>query len=60
MGKMIAPQSVVVATTATGIYGKEGNILRRLIVHSFVFAVLMGSLTLLLLHVPLIVRIASP
>ena len=30
MGKMVAPQSIVVATTATESYGSEGNILRCL------------------------------
>jgi lactate permease len=51
MGKMIAPQSVVVASTAAGIYGKEGNILRRVVLHSIVFAVLMGVFVMFLLHI---------
>lgn len=31
MSKMTAPQSLVVASTATGIYGNEGGILRRVL-----------------------------
>lgn len=52
MGKMIATQNVVVATTATGIYGKEGGILRFLILHSFALACLVGVEVLLLAHFP--------
>jgi lactate permease len=59
MGKMIAPQSVVVASTATGIYGKEGSILRRVIVHSVIFASLMGIAVMIALHIPAVVRLAS-
>ncbi len=59
MGKMIAPQSVVVASTVAGIYGKEGIILRRVVLHSILFASLMGMLVMFLLHVPLILRIAG-
>jgi lactate permease len=44
MGKMVAPQSVVVASTATGIYGSEGSILRFVSLHSFILACLMGIL----------------
>lgn len=60
MGKMIAPQSVVVASTAAGIYGKEGHILRRVLVHSIALAVLMGMFVMLLLRIPLVVRMAKP
>jgi lactate permease len=42
MAKMISPQNVVVGTTATGIYGKEGKIVRYLIVPSLVLAGLVG------------------
>ena len=52
MGKMVAPQSVVVATTATGTYGKEGSILRLIIVHSIALACLMGVLVFALAHFP--------
>jgi len=50
MGKMVAPQSVVIASTATGIYGKEGSILRFVFVHSFVLACLMGVVVMLVVH----------
>ena len=50
MGKMVAPQSVVIASTATGIYGKEGSILRFVFLHSFVLACLMGVVVLLVVH----------
>ncbi len=60
MGKMIAPQSLVVASTATGIYGNEGGILRRVLVHSFVLASLMGLAVLVMLHVPSLMRILAP
>jgi len=59
MGKMIAPQSVVVASTATGIYGKEGNILRRLVWHSIALASLMGVVVMIAPHIPAIVRMTS-
>lgn len=58
MGKMIAPQSVVVASTATGIYGSEGAILRRVVLHSLALASLMGVTVLVALHVPWLVRLA--
>lgn len=57
MGKMIAPQSVVVATTATGTYGKEGNILRTLLIHSFALACLMGLLVFLVVHFPVLTKL---
>jgi lactate permease len=60
MGKMIAPQSLVVATTATGIYGNEGVILRRVILHSITLASLMGAFVLLILHTPWLMRILAP
>ena len=59
MGKMIAPQSAVVATTAAGIYGKEGIILRRVALHSILLATLMGFLIMILLQVPAAVRLAG-
>jgi lactate permease len=54
MGKMIAPQSVVVASTATGTYGREGSILRKVIWHSIALACLVGITVSLSLHVPAI------
>ena len=52
MGKMIAPQSVVVASTATNAYGSEGSIMRFVFLHSFVLACLVGILVTILVHSP--------
>ena len=57
MGKMIAPQSIVVATTATDQYGKEGSLLRFVILHSLGLACLAGLLVLLYTSVPAITQI---
>jgi lactate permease len=57
MGKMIAPQSVVVASTATGIYGSEGSILRFVFLHSFILACLMGLLVSLLVYFPSLTKL---
>ncbi len=57
MGKMIAPQSVVVATTATNQYGSEGIILRFVFLHSLALACLMGLLVSLVAHWPPLTRI---
>ncbi len=46
MGKMIAAQSIVVAAAATGQTGGEGRILRFVLWHSLVLAILVGLLTL--------------
>lgn len=51
MGKMIAAPSIVVASTATQQYGKEGSILRFIFWHSLALAVLVGSFVLLLAYV---------
>jgi len=59
MGKMIAPQSVVVASTATGQYGKEGTILRMVILHSLALACLMGALFLVSIHIPFLARLLA-
>jgi len=47
MGKMVAAQSIVVASTATNWYGHEGRILRYVFWHSLTLAVLMGLLVFL-------------
>ena len=60
MGKMIAPQSVVVASTAAGVYGKEGSIMRFVLIHSIVFACLMGALVALFAYVPSLSRWMHP
>jgi lactate permease len=52
MGKMVAPQSIVVATTATESYGKEGTIMRFVLMHSLGLAFLMGLLVLFAVHTP--------
>ncbi len=48
MAKMIAAQSIVVASTATQTYGKEGTILRSTIFHSIALACLVGVLVYLM------------
>jgi lactate permease len=57
MGKMVAPQSVVVASTATGIYGSEGSILRFVFIHSFLLACLMGVLVSLVVYFPSLAKL---
>ncbi|MGH9597288.1 MAG: L-lactate permease [Edaphobacter sp.] len=57
MGKMIAPQSVVVASTATDIYGSEGSILRFVFLHSFILACLMGVLVSALVYFPSLTKL---
>jgi len=47
MGKMIDAQSIVVASTATEWYGREGDILRYVFWHSIALACLVGVLVLL-------------
>jgi len=51
MGKMVDAQSIVVASTATGYYGGEGNILRVVFIHSIVLAALVGILVSLQAYV---------
>jgi lactate permease len=46
MGKMIAAQSIVVATAATSQQGQEGRLLRFVFWHSVALAVLMGLIVL--------------
>ncbi len=53
MGKMIAAPSVVVASTATQIYGQEGSILRFVFLHSLALAALAGIVVTMLAYVPL-------
>jgi lactate permease len=57
MGKMVAPQSVVVASTATGIYGSEGSILRFVFIQSFILACLMGVLVSVLVYFPSLTKL---
>jgi lactate permease len=60
MGKMISPQNVVVASTATGSYGKEGSILRFVILHSIVLVTLVGMLVCALALCPNFARAVLP
>lgn len=41
-GKMISPQSIVIAATAVGLMGKEGLIMRRTIKFAIPYALLLG------------------
>jgi lactate permease len=51
MAKMMAAQSIVVASTATQTYGKEGSILRFVFFHSIALACLAGGLVYLIAYV---------
>jgi lactate permease len=51
MAKMMAAQSIVVASTATQTYGKEGSILRFVFLHSIALACLAGGLVYLIAYV---------
>jgi len=51
MGKMLAAQSIVIASTATDWYGHEGKILRYVFFHSVSLASLMGVLVCLQAYV---------
>ncbi|MEO8614609.1 MAG: L-lactate permease [Luteolibacter sp.] len=51
MGKMVAAQSIVVASTATHWYGHEGEILRRVFLHSLALVLLMALLVYLQAYV---------
>lgn len=48
MGKMINAQSIVVASTATRQYGKEGEILRYVFFHSLTLAAMVGLLVMVM------------
>lgn len=52
MGKMIDAQSIVVASTATHAFGEESRILRYVMVHSVVLAVLIALLVTLQAYAP--------
>jgi lactate permease len=42
---MISPQSIAVATAATGLVGKEGDLFNFTVMHSLVLAVVVGVMT---------------
>lgn len=44
---MISPQSISVATAATGLAGEEGNIFRFTLAHGIAMVILVGVLTYL-------------
>ena len=46
-GKMISPQSIAVATAATGLVGKEGDLFNFAVKHSLTLAVIVGIMTYL-------------
>lgn len=60
MGKMVDAQSIVVASTATNYYGKEGQILRYVFIHSIVLACLVGLLVFLQARVPPFTKMVLP
>jgi lactate permease len=51
MGKMIDAQSIVVASTATGWFNHEGDILRYVFFHSLALACLVGLMVTLQAYV---------
>jgi len=59
MGKMIDAASIVVASTATNIYGQEGSILRFVFFHSLALAALAGIAVTLLAYVPLLASLVA-
>ena len=61
MGKMIDAQSIVVAAAATGEGGKEGDLLRAVLWHSIVLALIVGAIVWVYAHVApgLVVQAAS-
>jgi len=44
-GKMISPQSIAIATAATGLVGQEGDLFNFTIKHSLVLCVIIGMMT---------------
>ncbi len=51
MGKMIAPQSLVIACAATGLQGKEGALFRAVLKQSIVLALLVAAIVLMYAYV---------
>ncbi len=51
MGKMISPQNLSVGAAGVGAVGREGDILRRVILHSLLLTTLMGILAMLQAYV---------
>jgi lactate permease len=51
VGKMISPQSIAVATAATGMVGEEGSIFRFALKHSVAMVLIISLITLLQAYV---------
>jgi L-lactate permease len=51
MGKMISPQNLSVGAAGVGAVGREGEILTRVVFHSFVLTAIMGLLAMLQAYV---------
>lgn len=50
-GKMISPQSIAVATAATGMVGKESDLFKFTVKHSLIFCSFVGFLTIMQAYV---------
>lgn len=50
-GKMISPQSIAVATAATGMVGKESDLFKFTVKHSLIFCSFVGFITLMQAYV---------
>jgi L-lactate permease len=51
MGKMISPQNLSVGAAGVGAVGREGEILKRVVMHSIILTTLMGLLAMLQAYV---------
>jgi len=61
MGKMISPQNLSVGAAGVGAVGREGEILRHVLVHSLILTTLMGVLAMLQAYVvPWMVPVLAP
>ncbi len=61
MGKMISPQNLSVGAAGVGAVGHEGEILKRVLVHSLILTSLMGILAMLQAYVvPWMVPVVKP
>jgi lactate permease len=50
-GKMISPQPIAVATASAGLVGKEGDLFRFTLKHSFLFLLIVSVITMLQAYV---------
>ncbi len=51
MGKMIAPQSLVIACAATGLEGREGALFRSVLKHSLALALLVAAIVMMYAYI---------